>query len=197
MCKDFHLQALYGGSIMQQKYFFVFALNLSSPWGFLIYAVRRCVQRRMMYYQCRYCNKQLQTALAAAGIRLWEPACCQVWTGPWLAEPWSFWHMTYGLLPCWIHSDANVNKLCAQCSCDNTALCIIRTAFMVQPSWYTLYKRRDWLAGYVVMNTSAAHAGLVHDATDTDCQTPNGSNHNLVFVTFNRPFWTRPDHTSA
>ena len=34
------------------------------------------------------------------------------------------WH-----IGCWIHSGANVNKLCAQCSCGKTALCILRTGF--------------------------------------------------------------------
>ena len=45
-------------------------------------------------------------------------------------------------------------------------------------------QKKGWLATYV--NTSTTHADLLHDDTDTDCQTQNSSTRGHVFVTFKR-----------
>ena len=43
---------------------------------------------------------------------------------------------------------------------------------------------------YDVFDTSINHADLVHDVTDTDCRSQNGTTHGCVFVTFKRQFLT-------
>ena len=45
-------------------------------------------------------------------------------------------------------------------------------------------KSRERLVHDVMPYNSAIHAGLVHDVTDTDCMTQNGSAHGPVFATF-------------
>ena len=43
---------------------------------------------------------------------------------------------------------------------------------------------------HAVMDILTTHAGLVHDITDTDCQTQNGSGHGRAFASLERRFLT-------
>ena len=48
-----------------------------------------------------------------------------------------------------------------------------------------------------VIYTTATHASLLHDITDTDCQIKNGSPHNNVFRAFKCHCFNQPDNKST
>ena len=53
------------------------------------------------------------------------------------------------------------------------------------------------LAQYVKKDASDTAAGLVHDVTDTDCQSQNGSAHGHVFFDFRMSILSKVDHKST
>ena len=60
-----------------------------------------------------------------------------------------------------------------------------RLFLRAQPCWFTLfeYEEQEKLVSDV-MDTCAAHVGLVHDVIDTYCQTQNGSAYGYVSAIF-------------